>query len=628
MLEFLRTHSKSVFIKALFFLLILSFVAWGITGFSGMQLGGGPRVAEVGDVKVTPQHLNAEYMRELNRLHMLFGRSISRDEAKSLGVIDGVLGKVVSETLFDLAAKDLGVVISDATVREAIFSDQRFQGQTGFNRARFEEFLQFMGYSEIGYTEVRRSELARWQVAGTVGAGAEAPKVMVEAIYRFRNEKREAEVFSVADSAMTGIPAPTEEQLVAFHTDEAASFTAPEYRALTVARIEAADLAKEMSVSDEEIKDAYTQRQNEFDLPERREIEQVLVGPDEKAKIDQIAERIAAGDDFDATAKTIAGDGAVTDIGLVSRDFLLAELAEAAFKLDSGKASGVIKSPLGYHILRVKRIEPAHRSSLDDVRDALSAGIAKDKAIDALFSLANRLEDTLGGGATLEEAAAQLNLRVSKVAAVDANGLNPKGEAVTDLPPGDKFLPTAFETEKGMDSLLTEAGQEGYFVLRVDDVTPSALRPLDTVRADVVAGWTARQRADKAKATAEALSQRANNGEPMQALAASVGAEVKAVEPFLRAERAPRHGLSRQMVADLFAAKVGEAVTARGPDGYVVGRLTKVVNAVPGTDPDGVAGVAEQISNAMRNDLRSGFARALEAEHGVWIDQKTLDEVL
>ena len=629
MLDYIRQRSGSIFIKALFFLLILSFVAWGITGFSGMQLGGGPRVAEVGDVKITPQQLNAEYMRELNRLHMIFGRSISQEEAKAYGVMDGVLGKVVSETLFDLSAKDLGVIISDAAVRDAIMSDQRFQGANGtFDRTRFQEFLQFMGYSEIGYTEIRRHELARWQVAGTVGAGAEAPKALIDSIYRFRNEKRTAKVFKVADSAIADIPTPTEEQLKKFHTDFAAQFTAPEYRKLTVVRLDASDLAKEMEVSDTDIKDAYQQRESEFNLPERREIRQILVPVDQRDKIEKIAAKIAEGGDFVATGTEIAGAGAVNDIGLVSRDHLLTELADAAFALPQGKVSGIIESPLGLHLLQVTKIEPARVKTLDEVRDQLVAALSKDKAIDGLFNLANRMEDTLGGGATLEEAAAQLNLPIQTIAAIDSTGRDPDGKPVGDLPPGDKFLSTAFDTESGMDSLMTEAGPEGYFVVRVDSVTPSALRPLDSVREAVTAAWIARERADKAKEKAEALAKRAAADEPMDALAATVGATIRDTKPFRRADADAQHGLPQQMVTELFAAKVGEAMTARVADGYLVARLTDVVDTAPGTDPDGVAAIGTQVSSALRNDLRSSFARALEAEYGVRIDEKTLNDML
>ena len=61
-------------------------------------------------------------------------------------------------------------------------------------------------------------------------------------------------------------------------------FTAPEFRKLTVAKLTVDDIAKDISVSDEDLHAAYDARAAEFQTPERRTVDQVLVQDEAAAR--------------------------------------------------------------------------------------------------------------------------------------------------------------------------------------------------------------------------------------------------------------------------------------------------------------------------------------------------------
>ena len=625
MLEALRKRSASLFIKLLFALLILSFVSWGIGDFirgrANVQV-----VAEVGDVEITPQALNREYMFEISRMEQLFGQTLDREKARAFGLLEATLGRMINNTLWDLGASSAGITASDAAIRANIGRDRSFVDQTGkFSQQQFEQMLARNGFTEKSYVATLRQNLSRLQLSNSVAGGAEAPKPLVDAIYRFRQEKRVVESVLVPDSAMTGIGEPSEDELVKFHADNPDRFTAPEYRAVTVLTMHSEDLVDEVTVTDQEIEDLYTQRQADFDKPEMRDLRQIVVPDEETAQ--KAYEELNNGADFTAVAKDVAGmDENTTQVGEVSRNMLLAELADAAFALTEGSFSKPIQSPLGWHILKVDSITPASKQSLAEVRDELKAEVAHEKSIDALFNLANRLEDTLGGGATLEEAAQSLDLKIQKIPAIDTTGHDPEGNEVADVPPGGKFLQTAFETPETEDSLLTEAGPDGYFVLRVDRVTPSAVKPLDQVRDEVAEAWKAEQRAEKAKETAEAMAQRLDNGESPEAIAAELGTEAKTTEPFTRMAPPAGSQISRPLVQEIFTAETGKAVSGRSADGYLVAQVKEVIPANPGSDPAGVKAVAESLSNSISGDIEAQFVGSLRQEFPVSINQKALDQ--
>lgn len=625
MLEDIRKYSSSLVIKVLFGLLILSFLTWGVgdfvSGRANLKV-----VAEVGDVEISPAQVNREYLREIGRLERLFGTRLDRDQARSLGLGDLTIGRIVNETLYNLGARSLGVTASDTAVRSAIERDRNFMDQTGrFSRAQFQQVLMANGYSEQGYIALLREEMMRAQLMGTVEAGVVPPKSLVEAVYRHRAERRVARTVFVADAAMTDIPEPGAAELAAFHSEHADLFIAPEYRRLTVIDFRAKDLEDEIAVDNEELRDLYAQRQAEFDRPEMRRLRQIVVADEGKAK--EIREMLGEGRNFMTVAKDAAGlDEETVEIGEVSRSMLLEELAEAAFSLPENGISEPVRSPLGWHIIQVVSVSPAHRASLEEARPALIAELRHEKAIDGLFDLANRLEDTLGGGATLEEAARQLNLRLRTIDAVDATGRDPDGNPVADLPAGDRFLETAFETPENEDSLVTEAGTDAYFVVRVDKVTPSAVRPLDTIRDRVAAAWKAAQRETKAEATAEALADRLRRGEDIGAIAAEAGVEARTTEPFTR--QPANAVLPRPLVLDLFKAPLGGVAVGRADDGYVVARLHEIQPANPAADAEGVAEVERALAETLRNDIQAAFAATLREEHPVKINRQVLEDSL
>jgi peptidyl-prolyl cis-trans isomerase D len=626
MLEALRKRSASILIKILFGLLILSFMTWGIGDF----IRGSANVtfvAEVGEVEISPESLNQEYVSQINRLERLFGTRLDRQQARAMGLLQASLSTLVNNALYDQGVADLGATASDGIIRANIQSDRGFMDQTGkFSRSQFEQTLLANGYNEQTYVIALRRQIARDQLVNSIDTGLNVPKSVVERIYRHRQEKRIAETLLVADASMTGIGEPTDEQLTAYHAENPDQFTAPEYRALTVLNLQAADLVGEVTVTDEEIQDLYGQRQDEFDKPELRTLRQIVV--QEEDKIKEAHKLIAEGRDFAEVALEVAGmDKETIDIGEVGKSMLLAELAEAAFATPENSVSEPVQSPLGWHVISVDAVKPAHKQSVDDVREQLRTDVAREKSIDALFELANQVEDILGGGATLEEASNQLNLRIQTVAAIDAAGRDTAGNTVEDLPPGNRFIQTAFDTPETEDSLMTEAGSDGYFVLRVDEVTPSAVKPLADVRADVAAVWKSDQLAKKAEETAEALVKRLGNGETLARLATELGVEVKTTEEFTRLTAPPSSGLSPAIVQKLFNVRTGEAVTGRGQDGYVVARLSDIVAATPGSDSDGVAAIRRSLTDAMKGDLQAQFSAALSTEYPVKINQQAIDQL-
>ncbi len=626
MLGAIRKHTTGIVVKIFLGVLILSFAVWGIGDMVRSLSNGSRMAATVGGVEITPEQLGGDFRREMNRLRRTLGNSFSSDQARTLGIGNAVLGGLINSTLLGLAANDLGIAISDNLVGNEIRKNRAFKGIIGkFDRAKYQQLIRNEGFSERGFEQRTRKDLATAMLTESLGSGLITPPGYVDILYKYRNEKRVADVMRLADKMMTGIGEPDQAALDKYHREHAARFTSPEYRSLSVISLLVSDMVKEISVSEEQIKEAYDQRADEFVKPERRHLQQILVAREEDAKL--IEKELAKGRDFKKVAMEMAGmDKASIDLGTVSRDEILPELVSGAFSTAEGKVSDPIKSPLGWHIIMVAGVEAEGLKTLDQVRETLKAEIAREKAVDGLYSLSNKLEDILGGGATLEEAASKLNAKLIKIAAIDRKGLDKDGKKVPDLPAGD-FIKIAFETSEGMESPLSEAGKEGYFIVRVDGVTPPALRPLASVRDKVVAAWKEDQQAKAAEKEAEAIIKELRNGKDFSSVASQKGVKITTTKPFTREGKTVAGDLPVSLVNALFKAKLGDFATARGKGAALIARLKEIQVADPAADKDGYTKFAEQINNSFRNDILFQLLAALRQRYPVKVNTQVVDQL-
>jgi peptidyl-prolyl cis-trans isomerase D len=622
----LKTIVARVLVGLMFSMLIVSFAIWGIGPIFRQGLGA-RFVAEVGPVRISPQAFQEQYRRELRRLQNLFQTNIDAERARELGLPQRVVQDMVARILFELAARDAGIAVGDDLVRQSIFDNPSFRDAQGkFDRRVFENLLYNAGLSEDRYVQLTRDDMVRGQLTDAIVAGGIVPPELVDQLYRYRYERRVADTLLVSAASVTDIPTPSEAELKAYHKAHAAEFTAPEYRTVTAVELRPSDIAATIKVPADKIKEEYDARAGEFKVPEERTLRQILVKDEDTAKRAEAA--LSEGKTFDKVAQDITGKPP-QDLGTVRESDLGSDaLMKAAFELNEGAVTAPIQTPLGWHIVQAVKIVPGHNQSLAEVKDKLAHDIALRQAGEAVFDLGNKLQDALGGGASLEEAAQKLGLKLVKTAPIDRKGDGKDGKPMAGLPDGAKFLETAFGAETGRESDLVDDGNGGYFVLRVDKVDPSALKPLAEVKDKVIAGWQAEARRKEAEKRAQALLGKAKGGTSLAELAKEADGTVATTKPFTRTGEGAGEKLPPELVAALFQAKPGEVVSAPAPDGAIVARLDDIKPADPKADGADFNKLRDQLQGAVDGDLLNAFGEALRARYGVEINEDVLNSLV
>jgi peptidyl-prolyl cis-trans isomerase D len=604
--------------------LIVSFGVWGIADiFRGF---GQSTLAKVGRTEISAELFRQIYNDKLQQLGRQFGRPLTMDQARAFGLDRQVLQQTIAEAALDEEARRMGLGQSDAEVMRTIYNDPNFKGLNGtFEPARFQSAIRQFGYTEQRYLAEQRRVGLRRQIAGTISAGLEPPKVLIDALTRFQNEQRSVEYIKL-DTAQAGqIDPPSPETLAAYFDDHKTQFRAPEYRKLSFVVINPEEIGKWTDVSDEDAKKAFEQRRDKLGTPERREVSQMVFPNAEEALAAR--GRITSGLSFDDLAKERNLNVSDVDLGMIAKSAIIdPAVAEAAFSLPSGEVSQPVQGQFGVALVKIGKIEPGVTPTYESFAAQLKKEIATERARAKVAELHNKMEDERGGGASVVEAAQKLGLAAVTIDAVDRSGRMPNGQLVANIPRGLDVVSQAFNSDVGVDNDPIQFGG-GYVWYDVIGITQSRERALDEVKDQVEARWRDDQISTKLRAKATEMVEKLEHGGTLAEEAAAVGSKVETAAGFRRDASLP--GVPASVVTAAFrTAKdgVGQTPGAGGSE-WIVFRVTDIT--VPPVDAasDDVKKLKETLVRGLTDEQLAQYVTKLESEIGTTINQAAFAQV-
>jgi len=628
MLEFLRNGVRTWYFKALLGLLVLSFAIWGVGDIFTPGLSGNT-VIKVGKIEIGSQQFSSAFQRQMQNLSRTLGSNFTVEQARGLRVPERVVEGLVTEALYDSEARELGVTVGENALVQRIRSEPGFRNQQGqFDRGVYEQALAVNGFSEEQFVSRLHQELSREQVVGSLTRDVPVFETLAKRLYSWNEEKRVASYIKIQNDAFADVGTPDDATLQKFYKENERLFTAPEYRSAAYVHLTSKDVESDIDISDADIQALYDQNIEAYKVPERRTVQQMIFSTEAEAKAG--AAQLAEGKSFAAVAKALLkqDEEATNILGDVTKNRLPDALAEAVFGLSNDQVTPPLQGPFGWYLMRVTAIKPPQTTPLAEVRDALRAELVGARSGDALYKLSNDLDDALGGGASLEDAASQVGAVAKKIVDVDRSGNGPDEKPIAGLPPGPEFLTTLFSTPDGEESELVDLGANGYLILRNSGIKTAQVRPLEAVRNSATRSWQTEQRRKQTEDKAKKALDRINNGETVEAVAKSIDVAVETSPPFDRQGEGAANNIPRSLASELFDVKVGGAASAPSGSGYTVGVLKEIKEAKAGADQTAVNALADQLAQRIASDLEVQYNNALRQHHTVEIDQRALDNLL
>jgi peptidyl-prolyl cis-trans isomerase D len=599
--------------------LILSFAVWGIADiFKGY---GQSSLAKIGSTEITTEQFRQLYTDKLQQVGRQFGRPLTSEQARAFGLDRQVLQQVIAEAALDEDARRKGLGVSDAEVMRQIVADPNFKGSTGaFDGARFQQLIRSLGYTEQRYIAEQRKVSLRRQIAGTVTAGAEPPKTMIEALSRFQTEQRTIEYVKL-DAAQAGtVEAPSPEALAAYFEDRKTQFRAPEYRKIAFVVMTPEEMAKWSVVSDDDARKAFEASKARMSTPEQRQLSQMVFPSVAEAQAARA--KLSPTFTFEDLAKERGMTPADLDLGMVAKAGIIdPTVADAAFALAPDSISEPVQGRFGTVLVKVGKIQPGSEPSYDSVAATVKRDLAIERARAAVADLHNKMEDERGGGSNVVDAAKKLGLTAVTVDAVDRSGRTPDGQPVAGLPVGTDLVSQAFASNVGVDNDALQVGG-GYVWYDVLGVTASHDRSLDEVKDQVLARWRDDQIAGRLRSKASEMVEKLGPSAKFADVAAAAGVKLETSAPFKRDATVP--GLSGSVVEAAFRSAKDAAGTAQGANSaeWIVYRVTDVTAPALDMASDEAKKLKETLQRGLTDEQVAQYVGKIESEIGTRINQE------
>jgi len=631
MISLFRRYLETWVARAFFLLMVVAFVIWGV-GDVVRLVGTDTWVAKVGGETIEVPQAQQAFQREMGDLtrRLPAGTDVTAEMRRE--VASAAVQGLIAQAAVAQEERWLGIVVPDVALRQAVFAIPQFHGPSGqFDRATFEATLRNNNLTEPGFLEMVRGNLAEQQLMASIAAGAAPPAVLVDQVFAYQFEKRSADIVELPFSAAAAPPAPSEAVLQRWYDNHPDLYSSPEYRRIKAVVLSPETLAKEIPITDAELRAAYDARKAQYVKPERRSV-QVIQAPDQ-TKAQALTAQWRGGADWAAmqAAATAAGGSAIALDNVLESGLPTPELGRAVFAAVPDVVSDPAQGLAGWQILKVTNVSPGSSQSFDQAKDELRQQVLADKAADVIYDRANKVDNILASGSGLDEMPSDLGL-VGVSGTMDAEGNTMDGKPAP-IPGGDAvrqaLIAAAFQAHKGDPPRLTEVPLKprgsAYYALTVETVIPPAPKPFAQVKDTVIADWTHDAERHTQNVAATALLTAVKGGQTLAAAAAAAGLTVTRT-PLSGREQAAS-GMPPELLRTLFDLKPGEPTMVEQSDGFVVAVPGQIEAADPKSDPADYDQVRSVLARSLGQDVNEIFVQALRDRAQPRINQQNLDSI-
>jgi peptidyl-prolyl cis-trans isomerase D len=558
MLTTIREKTQGWIAAIILGLVTIPFALWGINTY--FESGGRLNVAEVNGVDISVATYRRALEDQRRSLQQVLGRAADPRLFDTPEFHQRVLDGLIDEVLISIDIEARGYRVSDAELGRQIRLSPQFQRDGQFDPKLYAALLRNAGLDVAGFeARLRRDVLVRQAESG-YAQSAIVTSTDLQTLLKLQAQQREATVAVLKPARLRDrvkISAQAVEQEYAANAER---YQSPERVRIEYIRLDAADLAKNIQVSDDEVRKAMAEGAASAAGKEERRASHILIklpqGADAQAekaamaKAQALRAQLLAGADFATLARKNSEDpGSAAqggDLGFVSRGALVKEFEQTLFALKKpGELSAPVRTTYGLHLIKLTGVK-APSSAPTTTRAKVEAEIRARKAEERFFELSEKFHNIVYEQTdSLKPAAEVLGLKIETSDWFTRAG---GGNGLVAQP---KVIEAAFDPEvltQGRNSNTLELDRNTLVALRMAAHEPRSQRPLAEVRAEIEKTLLASALQAEAERLAQEALGKLRAGESFEAVARQYGMEAQAARVFTRKAA----GADAQLLAALF----------------------------------------------------------------------------
>src|SRR5580698_8216919 len=397
-------------------------------------------------------------------------------------------------------ANRLGVTVTDDDLRaflktgtwgQVLFPNGHYIGDEQYASLVSQNF----GISRETFEKELKKEIQENRLRSFITAGVTVSDQQVRDAFTQQGTKIKFDYAVVSADDLRKTINPSDAELQTFFKQNTARYAKaiPETRKIQYIAFTTANLPGGVpQVTDQEVQQYYTQHQKDYQVEDQVKVRHILIKVDQNAdakadaaakqKAEDILKQLRSGGNFADLAKKNSDDPGSKDtggeLGFIKHGVTVPEFDKAAFALQPGQTSDLVKTKFGYHIIQSEEKQTAHTRSLDEVKPTILAVLTREKEAQAQQAFAQQLVNEAQKTGMAQTAAAH-HLQAVTTDYLAQNAIIPT------LADGSQMLTSAFSAKQGGAPQVASTG-DGYAVFQVEDVHAAHAPAFDEYKSHIV----------------------------------------------------------------------------------------------------------------------------------------------
>jgi len=579
MLKKMRENTKTILWIVVVTFVISIFAVWGMNmrgGGSNTPQQQSDAIGSVDGVELTRQMYSNSWQELYTNIRMQRGEDYKLSDTESYMLSEQAWESLIQKVLIDREIKRDGIVVTDNELVSFLRRNphptlrQMFTNEEG--QFDYQAYLQALSNPNADWTELERwgrSVLPELKLETMLSAQVHVSDLQIRKRFDRQNARMQARYVRVPFVVEDPPYEPSDAELSALYSEKKDDFKLPETRSIEMIRME-----KAATEADE--KDIFEQIS---DL--RREIIGGTYDFAEAAKQES--------DDYNTAQKG-------GDLGFFGRGVMDSLFTETAFSQKVGEISKPVRTSFGYHLIRTdeKKVEDGEEKvRASHILMKVEPGY---DTIDSLRTLVTDLRELIKEKG-LEAAAADMGLELLKPEPFQ------QGAFIKDYGYLPRVVNFAFTNGVGKISDLMET-QKYMYMAKVTGINAERVMPMEEVRDRLVSMIRKDRSEEMTLEKAGEIRASAVTGGDLEAAAHSFELEVAETPPFTVDQSIPGIGTGTAFASAAYELPTGKvSPPIRGNSEYFI---ILVTDRKPGT-PSELTAQRQQILQQLRQEASSRF---------------------
>ncbi len=536
-LSLMRKHAQSWIIKFLIGIIVVVFVLY--FGYS-FNTDDGVKVAEVNGDAIG----RVEYEKAYNDMLTSFQnqyKSFWNDKlVEAFDLKNRALEGLIEQKLISQEAEKLGLTVTKSEIQQKILEIPAFLTDGRFDEERYRALLTNNRTTPETFEKEYTKELLQQKVAQFLTTFIVPSSQDVLDEYRYANEKVKIGFVKFTPDEFKTSVTTDKDALDTFFNEKKEGYRVPEKIKIAYIKIGAEKFMDQVTLEEDDLKAYYEDNIDMFTQQKQVKASHILfkTAPEatgeEVKKIEEkatsVLERAKKGEDFAALATEFSEDSSKSkggDLGYFTEGKMVKEFEDAAFKLEPGQISELVKTNYGFHIIKVEDKKERSVKTYDEVKGQIDTILRRIKSIDMADERARSLLDQMPYDVELEKYAQENNEQYI------TTDYFSQAEPAPVIMNNTKLAETLFTLAKGELTEIIEQNNE-FYIMQVIDKKESYVPKLEEVYGAVEADYVDSMALKAAKAAAEAYLKTLKETGKWEELAAEKGKAIDSTDYFTR----------------------------------------------------------------------------------------------